>query len=101
MRADARVQYTKTRIKEAFYTLLEKKSIKRISVREPCELAEINRATFYKHYADVFDLMEKLEDETLALVRNHSSGLWVSRIVEGNSPQGQRSAVENHPVMRP
>lgn len=62
---DARIRYTKMRIKEAIFQLLTMKMIKDISVKEVCELAEINRATFYKHYMDIYDLVEKLETELL------------------------------------
>ena len=37
----------------------------RITVREVCDGAGINRSTFYKYYHDCFDLMEQLENEAL------------------------------------
>lgn len=48
-------------IEKNFLSLLEKKEISRITVRELCELTGINRATFYHHYLDIYDLMEKTE----------------------------------------
>ena len=69
MKTDARVRYTKMRIREAFFQCLKEKPINRITVKELCDLAEINRATFYAHYDDPFDLMEKLEEETLGSIR--------------------------------
>lgn len=36
-------------IRRAFTTLLRQKPIQSISVKELCELAEINRGTFYAH----------------------------------------------------
>lgn len=69
MKTDARVRYTRMRIQEAFFACLEEKPVNKITVKELCDLAEINRATFYKHYADPFDLMEKMEEETLAELR--------------------------------
>lgn len=65
---DARIRYTKMRIRESVIQLLRQKSARAISVKEVCELAEINRATFYKHYMDIFDLLEKLEEEQLAAI---------------------------------
>lgn len=65
MAMDARIRYTKMIIQVNFISLLKQKPIKRITVKEICELAEINRATFYKYYADAYDLMEKIEDEIL------------------------------------
>lgn len=40
---------------------LERRPIGKITVREVCEKAEINRSTFYAHYQDVFDVVEKVE----------------------------------------
>lgn len=41
--------------------LIGGKQISRITVREICERANINRSTFYAHYMDVYDLFEKVE----------------------------------------
>ena len=73
MKTDARVRYTLMRIEEAFFTLLKKKPINRITVRELCDMAEINRATFYTHYTDVYGLMETLEEQTLAKIREYAT----------------------------
>ena len=49
-------------IRAAFETMLMGgKQISRITVREICEKAGINRSTFYAHYTDVFDLFERVE----------------------------------------
>lgn len=69
MKTDARVRYTKMRIREAFFQCLKEKPVSKITVREICDLAEINRATFYTHYADLFDLLEKLEGEAIDRLR--------------------------------
>lgn len=66
MGLDARVRYTKMVIQVNFVTLLKKKPINKITVKEICDMAEINRATFYKYYADAYELMEKMEDQVLA-----------------------------------
>lgn len=65
MKTDARVKYTRMVIRNTFLELLKEKPVSKITVKEICERGEINRATFYKHYQDPFDLMEKLEDELL------------------------------------
>lgn len=65
MGLDARVRYTKMVIQESFVKLLGQKPLNKITVKEICELAEINRATFYKYYADAYDLMDKMEDAIL------------------------------------
>lgn len=62
---DKRVIYTKKAIREVFLELLEKKGIEKVTVREICSKAKINRTTFYKYYDNPYDLMEKLEKEVL------------------------------------
>jgi len=49
---DRRVKYTRMVLKESFINLLEKKDISQITIKEICEDADINRATFYAHYND-------------------------------------------------
>lgn len=65
MKSDARVRYTKHVIQKVFLELLKDKPISKITVKEICEKADINRGTFYKHYEDVYNLMKKLEDAAL------------------------------------
>lgn len=60
---DRRVRYTKMVLKEGLLKLLKKKPISHISVKELCELADVNRATFYAHYADPQALLGAIEDE--------------------------------------
>ena len=42
--------------------------MERITVKEVCALAQINRSTFYRQYKDCFDLMEQLEQRGLELL---------------------------------
>lgn len=66
MKTDARVRYTRMVIRQNFFQLLKEKPVSKITVKELCERCEINRATFYKHYQDPFDLLEKIEEEMLS-----------------------------------
>ena len=59
-KTDARVRYTKNAIKEAFLSCLEEKPVNQITVKEICERAQLNRATFYAHYRDCYDLLGSL-----------------------------------------
>ena len=54
-------QDTDRRIREVLLASLEQG--KEPTVGELCAGAGINRSTFYRHYLDVFDLMEKTETE--------------------------------------
>lgn len=58
---DLRIKRTKESIRNAFIKLREKKPIEKISIRELSELANINKATFYLHYRDIYDLAENVE----------------------------------------
>ena len=63
MKMDARVRYTKMMLKQALLDLMQHKPVNKITVKEICERAELNRATFYAHYSDCFDLLESIEEE--------------------------------------
>ncbi len=66
---DARARYTRGEIRRCLLELLKKKSIEKITVTEICQMAQLNRATFYKHYLDVPDLLEKTENDLLEQLR--------------------------------
>ena len=44
---------------EAFLTLLAKKDFEYITVKEICEVAGVNRSTFYLHYETMSDLLSE------------------------------------------
>ena len=56
---------TKSDLKEALTRLLKKKDFEAISVSDITKEAGVNRGTFYLHYVDKFDMMDKLIDEIL------------------------------------
>ena len=58
-KTDARIRYTQRVLKESFLTLLKQKPVNKITVKEVCEMAELNRATFYAHYSDCFAASSK------------------------------------------
>lgn len=64
-KTDRRAKYTRLVINEAYITLLKKKNFEQITVTEICELADINRCTFYLHYSDSRAVMEALEERAL------------------------------------
>ena len=61
---DRRIAKTKRGIINAFLELRSQKAIEKITVRELCEKAEINKSTFYTHFKDIYDLSEHLETQT-------------------------------------
>lgn len=71
---DIRVEKTEKAIRNAFLELRAAKSLEKITVKELCVLACINKSTFYSHYEDIYALSQKLESETItAVLKNISS----------------------------
>lgn len=58
-----RFRDTDEKIVQTVYEVLirENAPIEKISVRKICELAGINRSTFYAHFQDVYDVLEQTE----------------------------------------
>ena len=72
-----RVAETKERIRNAFFDLCREKKIERISIKEITEKAQLNRGTFYVYYKDIYDLLEKSEDELMAELMEKVKGIIV------------------------
>lgn len=60
---DLRIQKTLREIRNAFLSLAAEKPMERITVKELCDRALINKATFYSHYDNMDSLIEQFEDE--------------------------------------
>ena len=65
---DLRIQKTEKAIKNAFLELRARKPLEKITVKELCGLALINKSTFYSHYDDIYALSEAMEQETVASI---------------------------------
>ena len=50
---------TATRMDKALITLLEKKDFEYITIKEICDVAGVNRSTFYLHYENTSDLLRE------------------------------------------
>ena len=66
-----RVYLTKKLLEKALIELLKTKSIYDISIRELCDVAMINRSTFYKHFSSQFELLNYMEDNLLERVSSY------------------------------
>lgn len=67
-----RTRLSKLLFKNALMDLLkEKGSVAKISVRELCDQAELNRSTFYAHYNEPNDLLMEIETELLDATEEH------------------------------
>ncbi|GHO49342.1 TetR/AcrR family transcriptional regulator [Ktedonospora formicarum] len=61
---DLRVRRTHQFLQEAMIELITEKEFGAITVGDIAERAMINRATFYRHYQDKYDLVAKIFEET-------------------------------------
>lgn len=68
MKNDRRVRRTRTAIHSAFLKLIFEKDMNKITIKELCERADINKSTFYLHYQDIYDLEEQFKEEISAKV---------------------------------
>lgn len=62
---DLRIEKTKCAIRNAFLQLRSRKPLEKITVKELVTIANINKATFYLHYHDIYDLSETLERDVV------------------------------------
>ena len=80
-------------IRQALMELLREKTFEKITVTDIVSRADINRSTFYAHYADVRQLMEEIQNEfverALSVVKEmdfleqiHSPVPFVQKLIE-------------------
>lgn len=85
-----RTQYTRRAMQDALVELLADKPIGRITVKELCDRADVNRSTFYAHYDGIEDLLHDIENDTID---------WVSgaleQLLEQPDPDSMRHIVEH------
>ena len=60
---DNRVRYTKKVLQQALLNILRQKHIDRVTIKELCEEAKVNRGTFYLHYSTPNDLLMEIEQQ--------------------------------------
>ncbi|BBI33303.1 TetR/AcrR family transcriptional regulator [Cohnella abietis] len=66
---DRRVMRTQQLITEAFLSLVQEKQFSEIIVKDITDKANVNRSTFYSHYQDKFDLLDKIILTKLSTLR--------------------------------
>lgn len=62
----------------SFKQLVEKKNIDKITVKEICELSDVNRQTFYNHFQDIFDIFKYIFQEEVfsEIAQNRTFETW-------------------------
>ena len=51
------------KIEKIFLQLIQKKNIEEISVSNICEIAQLNRSTFYSNYINIYNLADKVKKQ--------------------------------------
>jgi len=65
IKTDPRILRTQQLIKDAFVDLLEEMDVEKMTVSKIAERATVSRVTFYLHYRDIPDMLEKLADNMI------------------------------------
>lgn len=68
-KVDRRVLKTQESLKKALIELMTEKSFDDITIRDLADRANVNRGTIYLHYLDKFDLLDRLIDEHINVLR--------------------------------
>lgn len=63
MNPDLRFKKTDALIKNSLLNLLQIKGFNKITIDDLCKQAIIGRSTFYHHYADKYELLDKIIQE--------------------------------------
>lgn len=92
---DTRSQLTIKHIDTCFLKILKEKPLTKITVTEICQLAQINRGTYYKYYTDPLNQFDVLESTFLEGYRSILEDSKV-RAVEGKDPIPVSIAMTNH-----
>jgi AcrR family transcriptional regulator len=72
---DRRAIRTKKMIRNALSELIEEKGFNDISITDLTKRADINRGTFYLHYTDKYDLLEKVENEVIQEIQEQTKDI--------------------------
>ncbi|PWW32708.1 MULTISPECIES: TetR/AcrR family transcriptional regulator [Paenibacillus] len=82
---DPRIVRTRQLIRGAFVDLLKEMDIEKMSVNKIAERATISRVTFYLHYRDITDMLEKIADEMIQ---------HIEQIVDIYAPEFEKKRTE-------
>ncbi|GBG95539.1 TetR family transcriptional regulator [Ligilactobacillus salitolerans] len=65
-KTDLRIKKSKYAIQQAFWKLLLAEDFQKITIKQILLEAQVNRATFYKYYANKYELLDAVEEKLLA-----------------------------------
>lgn len=79
---DLRVQKTILAIRNAFQDLICEKDYAKITVKELCERAKVNKKTFYRYYPTLDDLLREVQEELSGEYMERTRGLRIPEDIE-------------------
>ena len=67
---------------DAFINLIRKKGFLKVTVQEIIDTAQVNKSTFYMYYLDKYDLLDKVEDQLFAGLREIEDDVPFDLVIE-------------------
>ena len=92
---DLRVVRTRRMLRDAMIALTIQKGFDTVTINDIVGLAMVNRATFYRHYQDKYDLVESYLDDhqvRYAVIFKKITGAW--RAQHDLSPEAHESVLD-------
>lgn len=68
-----RFRETELRMESAMLDIMKTTDFEKITVKKICEKAKVNRSTFYAHFIDIYDMLNKMEVELRSEMLNSYS----------------------------
>lgn len=89
---------TKRLIQDALVELLREKPLGKVSVSELCARADVNRTTFYKHYATQHDVLREIGERIVAeIAASATSGASAQPLPLSDQVAGICRYLKSHP----
>lgn len=70
---DRRKRKSRNALKRALFELINKKTYSKITVSELCDIADVNRSTFYANYEDINNLLSEIHKDLFDAMMNYAS----------------------------
>ena len=83
--SDPRVKRTRALLQESLCQLLRARSFEGISVNDIAESATVNRATFYSHYTDKYELLNAMTSTRFQALLDQRGGEPRMALAKGGS----------------
>ena len=68
MQESRRVRMTKRMMKDSLLELMEKMPLSKITIKDVCDNADVNRTTFYVYYESIDQLLNDIENDIFAKI---------------------------------